>query len=268
MVCVCVLLFCLSFVHARDIAFFYALDADYKSFASNARPLGDPIKTGSRSIQHLKLGQEDVYAVKMGSGAVETAVSASTLLTKFPCDLAFSVGPVGTLDDALAIGSWHRVGPVIPHQKGSWGKEGFQGELSVGAAKPVQATPARLPGKFLALSESEAGISVASGELFVASSTYRQQLRAATGAQAVDMNLFGLEAVCRDRGLPLYSWRIVSDYADDTANESFKTFVKSYRGEGGAAVAHLINELPPDGNSPDTYPEIKHLLETSKAATP
>lgn len=105
---------------------------------------------------------------------------------------------------------------------------------------------------------------MASGEIFVASDRYRQEFHDKTKADAVDMNLFGLLAVCGDHHVALTNWRIVSDKANDSASEDFRKFVESYDGAGGKAVAELIRNLPPNPNSPQAYPELQKLLQPNK----
>ena len=91
-------------VRADTIAFFYALDADLQSLKSAAPELGQAASIGSRSVQRLRLGPHTIYAIKMGSGAVETAASAQALLTRNRCDWAFSLGPAGALTDSIPTG--------------------------------------------------------------------------------------------------------------------------------------------------------------------
>ena len=254
------LLIGLARLHAADVAVFFALDADLKTLAASAKPLGQPVKIGDRTAQRLELGGHRVYAVKMGSGAVETAISAAGLLARFRCDLAFSLGPVGALDDALTVGSWHEVTQTVPYQHGSWGTTGFQSAASaatkVDTPRQIWADRLQLPSLLAAASK----ITVASGELFITSSSYRTQLQASTGAQAVDMNLFGLQSACESHQVPLFSWRIVSDRADDQAGEMFRAFVKGYDGAGGRAIAEVVRHLPVDPNSVEAYPALKSLL--------
>ena len=247
-------------VHATDVAVFFALDADLKTLTAAAKPAGQPVKIGGRTIYRLEIEGHRVYAVKMGSGAVETAISATMLLTRFHCDLGFSIGPVGALDDALPIGTWHEVGRVSNYQHGSWLPTGF--ESAPAAERSEQAVWQRWRERLtLSAPLADDTITVASGEIFVASSGYRQQLRAATRSQAVDMNLFGLAATCADQQVPLFSWRVVSDRADDAAGESFRTFVAGYDGAGGRALAAVIRRLPLDLNAPAAYPELQRLLD-------
>ena len=242
---------------AETVAFFYALDQDFQTLKADATPVGNPIKVGSRNIAVLQLQTHRIYAVKMGSGAVETAASAQALLARFRCDMAFSVGPVGALSDALEVGSWHGVTNVIAYQKGAWTMGGFQ--PGPGTPMTDETSPAAF--KLPQLFTTNAPITVASGEMFVASSSQRQQLRETTGADAVDMNLFGLTSVCAAHRLPLYSWRVVSDKADDGASETFKKFAAEYQGEGGRAIAEIISQRPPNPNSPAAYPNLLKALE-------
>jgi nucleoside phosphorylase len=242
-------------VPADTIAFFYALEKDFQTLKAEGQLLGQPTQIGSRSLAVVQLGAQRVYAVKMGSGAVETAVSVQALLARVKCDAAFSVGPVGAISDEIKTGAWYRVEKTICYQKGSWAKTGFQ--LSANASltnSPVPAT--NLP----ALFQNVKNLTVASGEIFAASDNFRTQLRTTTQADAVDMNLFGLATVCADYQLPLTCWRITSDRADDNASEDFRKFVAGYDGAGGKAVAEIIKNLPANPNSPATYPNIKKLL--------
>ena len=105
---------CAARVCADELAFFYALDADFQALKSEAVATRQHIKIGDRSVQVLTLAKHKIYAVKMGSGAVETAASAQAVLARFRCDRAFSLGPVGGLADELEIGKWYRVASVVP----------------------------------------------------------------------------------------------------------------------------------------------------------
>ena len=245
-------------VHADNVAFFYALDADFQTLKAQSTIARQPVKVGEHSIQVLTLGKHRVYAVKMGSGAVETATSTQALLARFPCELGISLGPVGAISDELEIGKWHRIALVTAYQKGSWTAAGFQLHKDATVELKQESAPKlAVP----ALFEDSKGISVASGEMFVASSTYRQQLREQTHADAIDMNLFGVITACQHHHVPLLNWRIVSDKADDNAGEDFRKFTQSYDGAGGKALAELIRNLPANPNSPESYPELNKLLK-------
>jgi adenosylhomocysteine nucleosidase len=241
--------------NADTIAFFYALDKDFEMLKIEAQSTWQSIKVGSRTIPVLLLNSHRVYAVKMGSGGVETAISAQALLARIHCDEGFSVGPVGGLSDELKVGDWYQVREIVAYQKGSWTKTGFQ--LSENALRKLTNA---LPQNRSELFQKLDNIKVASGEIFVASDNYRAQLRETTDADAVDMNLFGLVRVCADYQLPLICWRVVSDHANDNASEDFKKFAADYDGSGGKAVAETIKNLPINLNSPEAYPNLRKIL--------
>lgn len=242
-------------VQADSIAFFYALDKDFQTLKAEGQA-GQAIKVGSRNIVVLQIASHRVYAVKMGSGAVETAASVQALLARVKCDRAFSVGPVGAISDKIKTGAWYHVSEAFSYQKGSWTKAGFQSSPNT-TTKPADITTlTNLPALFTNVQT----LKIASGEIFVASDSYRTQLHETTGADAVDMNLFGLLTVCADHQVPVHCWRIVSDRADDNASEDFKKFVATYDGAGGKAVAEVIASLPANPNSPESYPHLEKIL--------
>lgn len=230
------------------IGFFYALDADRQGLKSMAREMGQSSKVGSRSIQRLQLGTHSIYAIQMGAGAVETAASAQALLSRFRCDWAFSLGPAGALSETAETGRWYRVDRVMAWQGGktdqTWSTDWAQFPVAL-PPESLQATPL---------------ISLASGELFISTASERDRVRAITQADAVDMNGFGLALVCADHGVPLFSWKIISDRADENAAGDFRAFVAGYSGAGGRALAEIIQALPANPNDPATYPAIHRLL--------
>jgi nucleoside phosphorylase len=252
-----------SSLHADTVAVFYALDADYASLARGGQPVGQPVPVGSRRLQRLRIGPHTVVAVKMGSGCVETAASAQALLARFPCDVAFSLGPVGALTDDLATNSVVRAAAVVPTQKGTRTPSGFEGAPPLAASRP-SAHP--LPG-----ATNAHAVVVASGEIFCASDAFRAQLARETRERVdpaeqalpvvVDMNLFGLETVCRDHALPHVAWRVVSDRADDRAGPEFRAFASSYDGRLGTALARLIAELPANAARPEAHPALRDLMQ-------
>ncbi|MBU1694946.1 MAG: hypothetical protein KKC51_13405, partial [Verrucomicrobia bacterium] len=152
---------------------------------------------------------------------------------------------------------WYRVDRVIAWQRGTAAPTG----MSMSESSTWETDWGRFPADTLPLLfQSTATLSVASGELFVASTSERDRLRAATEADAVDMNGFGLALVCADHGVPLFAWKIVSDHADENASATFRAFVADYQGEGGKALAEVIKALPAHPHNPASYPAIEKLL--------
>lgn len=238
-----------------NIAFFYALDADLQGLKTVAQELGQAASVGTRSIQRLRLGSHTIHAVKMGSGAVETATSAQALLARNRCDWAFSLGPAGAIAESVYTGCWYRVSRVVAWQHGSSGSSSpsdFPSWNTDWSRLPATNIPPPLG--------AASNLAVASGEQFISTTGDRDRLQALTQADAVDMNGYGLALVCADHGVPLFSWKVVSDRADEAASETFKAFIAAYSGEGGKALAEVIQSLTPNPDDPSSYPAIEMLL--------
>lgn len=246
---------------ADHVAFFYALESDWQAFRAGARDAGAPVQVGSRSVQRVQLAGHTVYGVKMGAGTLQTALSAQALLSRFRCDRAVSLGPAGALSDEPVVGSWHRVIAVLPWDRAP-GPTDDSREAAYHpdwGAVPLSDDP---------LLSATSGVTLASGESFIATASARDALRARTGADAVDMNSSGLAVVCADHRVPLLVWKVISDHADEQAAADFQSFIARYRGEGGTALAAWLQALPPNPHDPATYPAIRNLMREDAATPP
>ncbi len=235
--------------HAAQFAVFYALEADINQIRNlGGVEIGSSASVGEVKIRRIRLGNHTLLAARMGSGCVASAISAEALLSRFRCETAYSLGPAGSLRDDLPVGSWHLVTNVI-----AWQSSAADPRTTLSPpAPPDQADGSRFPSSTL---------TVASGEAFLSTTAAREQLRARTGADAVDMNLSGLSAACANHRVPLVAWKIISDHADEEAPAAFRAFSTTYEGAGGAALARLLLSLPPDPADPLHYPAIGRILD-------
>lgn len=247
-------LLCLSTATSRTVAYFYALDEDWRRFSEF---IGEPIENIARSgftFARVRMGNEVIYGIKMGSGAVQTALSSQALLAFIPIDLAFSTGPVGALSDDLQVGQVFRVEKVIPWQT--------IGVLTPAGAGSVPTLAIQAPaGDWSEHLRGYQIISVASGEVFVETAELRDRIQSATEAEAVDMNLFGLISALKKTAVPSIHLRVVSDKANEKAVADFTSFRTSYRGDLGLQIGKIIKNLPTDATDPEAYSELKTLFD-------
>jgi len=251
--CILFLTFTSSFspLFGRNIAYFFALDADWKSFCEKMEATPSVRQSGGRTIFEINTGSDKILASKMEAGCVKSAVSAQAILTSWRIDMAYSVGPVGALSPDLKLGEWVVINKVVP-----WQKQSMQ--------NMDPETSSCVESQFLSLSETTAAlrqISVASGEQFISSQEIREEICRATECLSVDMNLFGLATALSVNGVPATHLRVVSDKANEQARGEFEHFINSYNGEGGRIVAAIIKSLPKDMTLPSEYPKLQHLLE-------
>jgi adenosylhomocysteine nucleosidase len=242
-----------------DVAFFYALDEDLKTLQeAGGGPPGTIRSVAGQQVVTFRIEGRLVHSVKMGTGCMQTARAAAAILARFPCDLVLSTGPAGRLSNRLKIAEWVRVAGCVAYQQGTETAVGF-----VRGRDALYHLAERLPVGLPDDLRTPRTITLASGEVFVASGLFRNQLQESTGADAVDMNLAGLAVACAGAKVPLFAWKVISDSADDSASADFQAFVKAYRGEGGRRMAGLIKALANDRSSPDAHPHLKGLLDSA-----
>lgn len=245
----------ISPLHAETVAVLYALEADMRELRGG-RPSSASTINGT-PVQMLSIGGKRVIAAQMGAGAVETAVNATNVFSKFPVDLAISIGPAGSIGDSAEKGSITLVSRVVGYQRGTWEREGWglasAAERSIAPFDEIHRWPVPL-----------ADAAIASGEAFVARNDIREQIHRETGAEIVDMNSFGLAVAAERAKVPLVIVKIVSDAANTSAAEDFKKFVADYDGRLGRETAQFIEALPIPPESPDAYDEIRSLLKEER----
>lgn len=71
------------------------------------------------------------------------------------------------------------------------------------------------------------------------------------GKELVDMELYHLAAIAREKAIPLYSIKIVSDQADE---QTIKAFIKNYKALS-ATLGRFVFELLHQTPSGKTHPE-------------
>jgi nucleoside phosphorylase len=243
-------------VGGSTVAFFHALDGDVAALQKAGATQVRSFTVGRTSVQQFALDGHAIYAVRMGSGCVQTCLSAQALLAKQRCDLVISVGPVGDIKGNLKAGTWYLVNEVVAWQKGGHDQTGFRAHADARMTVPKPPHDEGL-GKILA---DLTPLGVASGEVFIASDDFRTELASRSGCSAVDMNLFGLLSVLQSHAISGIHLRTPSDRADSKAGEEFRRFSERYNGEGGRIAAELIRTLPKDATSPQSHEALRGLL--------
>lgn len=251
-------------VWCSTVAFFHALDEDVSALVKAGATKVRSFPVGDTAIQQLVLAGHTVYAVRMGSGCVQTALSAQAVLAKQKCDLVISVGPVGDIKGDLKVGNWYLVNEVFAWQRGSHDQTGFRAHAE---ARQAVSKPRQFEGLGKIL-DGMPPLGVASGEVFIASDGFRAELAAGSGCSAVDMNLFGMLVVLESHGLSGIHLRTPSDRADSQANTDFRRFTESYDGAGGRLAAEIIRALPRDPTSPQAHEALRGLLSVPDSPEP
>lgn len=241
---------------AANIGFLYALETDWQAMvkASGVQPV--PSFSGDRRLQKLTAGGHVIWAVKMGSGCMETAVSTTCLLHRGPFDLLISAGPAGSLKDAWGPGTLVIIDRLLPWQTNGSKVTPLPPPLIAATRQGARAEAA--PQWRLTDGKMLLGVACASGEFFVNTMAQRQEL--AARAEIVDMNTLGVETAAAAWKVPCLHLRVISDQANESAREDFLAFEKAWDGRCGTMAWNVLTSLKPDPTQPKSYEALRGLL--------
>lgn len=216
---------------------------------------GVPIREGM-------LGSRRVAVGRTGTGKVHAAIAASVLIAQVNPDVVLFSGTAGAADPALDLGDVV-IGTVVAHH--DVGQQTAGGLSRRGPRHPVsgELDPVRLPApdtlietarraaRALALPPMTIGDSrrtprivegvIVTGEMFVANTAQRDELRHALQAAAVEMEGAAFVQTCRYFGVRCLVVRSITDRADGQAAASYQA-VRSAASENAAAVVTAIIE--------------------------
>ena len=153
------------------------------------------LKEEAGAFRRLTADREDVSILITGIGWKNSERTLIERLNNLTPRLVLTCGFAGGLDPALALGEVFC----------STDDDGLRGKLTTGGAKPA---------KFFCA----ARIATTRQE--------KQELRRATGADAVEMESEAIHAVCRVRGIPCATVRVISDAANEDLPLDFNQLSK------------------------------------------
>ncbi len=193
------------------------------------RFIGQPLDMGERTYQKVILDGHTFLLTVTKAGLSETTLTCDIGLLRMKAKRIISIGVAGALDDKYQPGDVVVVERVTCHERGSYGADGqFVATRSKSESVTTDAFLDAIQAALLRGAETT-GKQVhtdhlVSGNSFIAGSSKRESLRSAFGAGLVDMNSSGISASCAALKRPYYILRVVSDYANESAQQDFNTF--------------------------------------------
>ena len=173
-----------------------------------------------------QIGGSHVAATVSGVGKVNAAVTCMSLIGAFQPDFVLNIGLGGSLDGDLRLGqlavadtvTYHDIAPrdILDDYYPEGGRFAADRELN-----------RRIAGICARLGEACRLCTIATGDQFVDSSAQKDAIRAATGAACCEMEGGAIAQVCVMHGVPFSVIRLISDNADEGADESYDQFSKN-----------------------------------------
>lgn len=184
----------------------------------------------AEEVAHLPTGVEVLVT---GVGKARAAAALGRRLADRPRpDVVVNVGTAGSVDGVIT--GVVEVTWVTQHDIPYDAIEALVGgTLDRGYALASAATPVPMP-------TPPSGVTMlATGDVFVADGAHARRL-AAQGIHLVDMEAFGFAAACAEFEVPFRCVKVVSDFADESAGESWIDTVDACARSLGEWVAALL----------------------------
>ena len=186
------------------------------------------LKEEAGPFQKIAAGKPDIVVRIVGIGRENAQKSVRDFLKVNSAELVLTCGFAGGLDPELKLGD------VVFDPQGS-DQQSNPGKQKASAwadwQRRLVGTGAK-PAKFLCVDH----IATTAAE--------KKKLRAATGADAVEMESAAIQAVCRERGIPCVTVRVISDTAEEDLPLDFNALAKPDKSLDLAKLAWTVARSP------------------------
>ena len=194
---------------------------------------------GVRIVQ-IEAGGHTVYLANSGIGEIRAALAVQLLVDLFDIEVVLNFGFVGSLTGSLLVGETVIAGRAVHHQFDLSAVDGTPAGEYDGRGTVFFETDREIADRFLAALPSPLRVvTVASGDKFVGDRETKKRLRDEFGADICEMELAGICLAAERNGIPVFSLKVVSDAADESAPVSFAEVV----GKGLTEYEKLLPEL-------------------------
>ena len=196
------------------------------------------------------LSGKDVVLVKGGVGKALSASGATILIHEFDVDRVIFTGIAGGVADETEVLDMVISTDCIMHDYGAVGQDGFIWEAmaNTGDEGRIPADETLIEAAYNAAVEVVGKDhafkgTVVTGDQFVASEWYVQELQDRFDAYATEMEGASVAYVCQQYGVPFVVIRCMSDKADGRAHDTYDNFGTKAADQSGSIVMMMLESL-------------------------
>ena len=198
------------------------------------------IRCGSIMVTEASLFSNRLFLTISGIGKTCAAIAAQALISELKCDLILNTGLAGSCDRDLHPGSAVLASGALYHD--------FYLTASDIGYHEVFTSDSRLNRYATGILDSQNfGYSfglVATGDCFVSDTGLKTDIISRTGCMCVDMELAAIAHVASLNSIPYLSLKIISDYADEAAEEDFIFSMNAYTSYCSHFIYSLVKQFP------------------------
>lgn len=201
--------------------------------------------TGNNSFYHSLYKGAEIHIAYSKIGKVHAAITASSMILRYGCDVVIFCGVAGGLREDLAVGDLLLGTKLCQHDVdiSAFGHPlGFipESRVFIETDEDLNAIARQVALESnITLKE---GI-IASGDVFIHNKEKKQWIVDNFGAAAVEMEGASVAVVCDSFKVPYCILRSISDNADGSADVSFDEFLESSAKIGADFVKKMVDRL-------------------------
>lgn len=210
------------------------------------------------------LNGRQVVVGRSAAGKVNAAILATVLIGHFNPSALFFTGTAGAIDQSLRPGDIVIGTGLVQHDVGMLTPGGIQRRgVRNGVTGEMDPLVVPAPDRLLAAArQAVAGLTlppiesaegkrqprivegvIVTGDVFVSSAPWRDEIRSSFGASAVEMEGAAMVQACRQFGVPCLVVRSITDRADGQAMTNYKQFIAAASENAAALVAAIVGRL-------------------------
>ena len=180
------------------------------------------------NIYEIQTSKDTIYLACSGTGEIRAAQATQLLIDLFGVETILNFGFVGTLSPSLSVGDLVIVekavhsafdlryidGTTLGQYDRREGLYFYFDQNLLNYVRNVLPINTKI-------------VTISSEDAFIASKEKKNLLRKTFGADICDMESIGIALVCERNEIPAFCMKIVSDSADDSAEQDFRTTLQN-----------------------------------------
>jgi len=205
-------------------------------------------QVGKEKIYRTQIGDNSVVCAVCGIGKVNSAMMTQKLIDRYSPDVVINCGVAGGLDKKLAVldtviverAQYHDFHPLsLLEEDENIGTSVFECDRELVALALDTCRKLHSENKIGGYISGK----VVSGDCFVESDEVSRRLRDELGASCVEMEGASIAQVCLVNKVRFLIIRSISDFADNSAEISYDTFVNRAAEQAVCVLGALISEI-------------------------
>ena len=228
----------------KKIGLVVAMVSEQKDLFDKLGDLVGEYVFGNIKVTEFKLNDVSIYMADSGIGEISATLATQLLILKYGIEIIINFGVVGSLSDKYKCKDIVLVNEVVHYDfslqssdPNSFGKYPFKRDSFVFS----------INAEILSLVKSVIGdypeVRIATGDKFIDVTDTRNWLINHFACEICDMESMGIYLACLNFNVPCVMLKVVSDNADEEAQDSFESIIESGVTFYTEAVSKLIAKL-------------------------